>query len=108
MRISLNDLIPMLEHMPLTNKFFAFARREKSIRNTLKKYFRSYVELLIPIIQQGIDSGEFRAINAGETAIAASANFGGTILLWDYDPETVDLDHCLETDFGLFLNDIKV
>jgi len=41
----------MLEHMPLTNKFFAFAQREKSIRNTLKKYFRSYVELLIPIFQ---------------------------------------------------------
>jgi len=90
----------MLEHMPLKYKFFAFALREKSIRNTLIKYYRSYLELLIPIFQQGIDSGEFRAINAGEKAIAASANFGCTILLWDYNPETVDLDHCLETDFG--------
>ena len=65
------------------------------------------MELLIPIIQQGIDSGEFRAINAGEAAIAAGAIFEGTILLWVYDPETVDLDRCMETGFRLFLNGLK-
>jgi len=107
MRISFNDLLQMLEHMPLIYEFYAFALREKSIRNALKKYFRSYVELLIPIIQQGIDSGEFRTINAGETAIAASAIFEGTILLWVYDPETVDLDRSMETGFRLFLNGLK-
>lgn len=107
MRISLKDLMPMLKHMPLTYEFYAFALREKTVRNTLKKYFRSYVELLIPIIQQGIDSGEFRTINAGEAAIAAGAIFEGTILLWVYDPETVDLDRCTETGFRLFLNGLK-
>jgi len=107
MRISLNDLMPMLKHMPLTYEFYAFALREETVRNTLKKYFRSYVELLIPIIQQGIDSGEFQAINAGEAAIAAGAIFEGTILLWVYDPETVDLDRHMETGFRLFLNGLK-
>jgi AcrR family transcriptional regulator len=107
MRISLTDLMPMLKHMPLTYEFYAFALREETVRITLKKYFRSYVELLIPIIQQGIDSGEFRAINAREAAIAAGATFEGTILLWVYDPETVDLDRCMETGFRLFLNGLK-
>ena len=107
MRISFNDLLQMLEHMPLTYEFYAFALREETVRNALKKYFRSYVELLIPIIQQGIDFGEFRTINAGETAIAASAIFEGTILLWVYDPETVDLDRSMETGFRLFLNGLK-
>jgi AcrR family transcriptional regulator len=107
MRFSLNDLMPMLKHMPLTYEFYAFALREETVRNALKKYFRSYVELLIPIIQQGIDFGEFRTINAGETAIAASAIFEGTILLWVYDPETVDLDRSMETGFRLFLNGLK-
>jgi len=107
MRISLTDLIPMLKHMPLTYEFYAFALREETVRNTLKEYFRSYVALLIPIIQHGIDSGEFRAINAGEAAISASAIFEGTILLWVYDPEDVDLDRCLETGFQLFLNGLK-
>ena len=65
------------------------------------------MELLIPIIQQGIDSGEFRAIKAGEAAIAAGAIFEGTILLWVYDPETVDLDRSMETGFQLFLNGLK-
>jgi AcrR family transcriptional regulator len=107
MRISLTDLIPMLKHMPLMYEFYAFALREETVRNTLKKYFRSYVELLIPIIQQGIDSGEFRAIKAGEAAIAAGAIFEGTILLWVYDPETVDLDRSMETGFQLFLNGLR-
>jgi hypothetical protein len=107
MRISFTDLMPMLKHMPLTYEFYAFALREETVRNTLKKYFRSYLELLIPIMQQGIDSGEFQAINAGEAAIAAGAIFEGTILLWVYDPETVDLDRYMETGFRLFLNGLK-
>ena len=107
MQLSLTDPIPMLKYMPLTYEFYAFALREETVRNTLKKYFRSYVELLIPIIQQGIDSGEFRAIKAGEAAIAAGAIFEGTILLWVYDPETVDLDRSMETGFQLFLNGLK-
>jgi len=40
------------------------------------------VELLIPIIQQGNDIGEFRSINTEKVAIAAGAIFEGTILLW--------------------------
>jgi len=107
MRISLTDLMPMLKHMPLTYEFYAFALREETVRNTLKKYFRSYVELLIPIIQQGIDSGEFRVINAEEAAIVAGAIFEGTILLWVYDPDTVDLGRSMETGFRLFLNGLK-
>lgn len=107
MQLSLTDLMPMLKYMPLTYEFYAFALREETVRNTMKKHFRNYVELLIPIIQQGIDSVEFRAINAEDAAIAAGAIFEGTILLWVYDPETVDLDRCLETGFRLFLNGLK-
>ncbi len=64
MRISLTDLILLLKHLPLTYEFYAFALREETVRNTLKEYFRSYLALLIPVFQQGIDSGDFRAINA--------------------------------------------
>jgi hypothetical protein len=73
----------------------------------LKEYFRSYLALLIPVFQQSIDCGEFRAINAGEAAIAVGAIFEGTILLWVYGPGTVDLDHSMETGFQLFLNGLK-
>ena len=65
MRISLTGLIPMLKHLPLTYELCTFALREETVRNILETYFRSYVASLIPIFQQGIDSGEFRAINAG-------------------------------------------
>ena len=85
---------------PLTYDFYAFALREETVRNTIKKYFPSHVALLIPVFQQGFDSGEFRAIKVGEAAIAASGIFKGTILLWVYDPEFVDLNNCLETGFG--------
>ena len=56
------------------------------------------MELLIPIIQQGIDIPEFLSINAEEAAIAAGTTFESTILLWVYDPEAVDHRDCYGVD----------
>ena len=89
--IALNDLEGMLVHIPLTYEFISAAARDNEIRLVLKKYLRGYIELLNPIIQQGVDSGEFRPIDAQDAAIAIGGIFEGIILLWVYDPETVEL-----------------
>ena len=38
-----------------------------------------------------IDSGEFKAVNPLDTAIAISAIIEGTVMLWLYDPDHIDI-----------------
>ena len=97
------DVENMLLQTPLTYEFISSASREPEIRLTLQKYLRNYIELMNAIIQQGVDSGEFRPVEAEDAAIALGAIFEGIILLWVYDPEFVDLYHHMQTSIEILL-----
>ena len=101
------DVENMLLQTPLTYEFISAASRDSEIRLTLQKYLRSYIELIIPIIEQGVDSGEFRSIEPEDASIAIGALFEGIILLWVYDPEIVDLNHHMNTSIELLLNGLN-
>jgi len=94
--------------MPLAYEFYALAFRHKTVRQALKRYLRHYLEILTPLLQQGVDRGEFRAVAAHEAAIAAGAIFEGTLLLWVYDPDTVNYEKYMETGIRLLLDGLKV
>ena len=79
-----------LRLMPVAYEFLAMAFRNTFVQKAFKQYMDHYMEVLVPIIQRGIDSGEFRPVDATEAAIAAGAIFEGTILLWVYDKDWVD------------------
>ena len=87
---AIQDYKKMLSMMPVAYEFLALAFRNKVVQKALKQYMDHYMEVLVPIIQRGIDSGEFRPVDATEAAIAAGAIFEGTILLWVYDKDLVD------------------
>ena len=101
------DVENMLLQTPLTYEFISAASRDSEIRLTLQKYLRSYIELIIPIIEQGVDSGEFRSIEPEDASIAIGALFEGIILLWVYDPEIVDLNHHMNTSIEFLLNGLN-
>ena len=101
------DVENMLLQTPLTYEFISAASRDSEIRLTLQKYLRSYIELIIPIIEQGVDSGEFRSIEPEDASIAIGALFEGIILLWVYDPEIVDLNHHMNTSIELLLKGLN-
>ncbi len=84
---AIQDYKKMLSLMPVAYEFLALAFRNKVVQKALKQYMDHYMEVLVPIIQRGINSGEFRPVDATEAAIAAGAIFEGTILLWVYDKE---------------------
>lgn len=77
--------------MPVILEFYALTLRRDQVREVFKGYLNNYLQTLVPIIQQGIDQKEFRPVDPEEAAIAIAANFEGTILLWAYDPQKVDL-----------------
>ena len=57
------DVRQMLRLIPLAYEFMAWAFRRKVIQDAFKSYVNEFMDILIPLLQEGIDSGEFRDIN---------------------------------------------
>ena len=94
--------------MPIAYEFLALAFRNKTVQKALKQYFRKYMDALVPSIQRGIDSGEFRQVDAQEVAIAAAAIYEGTVLLWVYDNTLVDMERHIRSSIKLLLEGLQV
>ncbi len=104
--VAKRDVKAMLRLMPIAYEFLALAFRNKYVQHALREYFNRYMNILVPIIQKGIDTGEFRAVDAREVALAAGAIFEGTILLWVYDHSQVDPIRNIETSMKLLFDGV--
>jgi AcrR family transcriptional regulator len=102
-----NDILRMLRLIPIVYQFLALAFRNRYVQTALKQYLNHYLEILIPIIQRGIDSGEFRQVDARETAIAMGAIMEGTLLLWVYDKSLIDPAHHIHSGMKLLLEGVQ-
>jgi AcrR family transcriptional regulator len=100
---AIQDYQRMLIMMPIAYEFLALAFRNTVVQKAMRNYLKLYMDTLIPIIQRGIDSGEFRPVNAQDIAVAAGAIFEGTILLWVYDKSLIDVDHHIRSGIQLLL-----
>lgn len=103
----IRDLYQILELIPIAYEYLSLSFRDNSIQQTLRQYARSYLTLLVPIIQQGIDRGEFLEVDAHEVAIAISAIVEGTILLWVYDSETIQVEKHIRSGINLLIDGLK-
>ena len=101
------DIVGILRLIPIVYSFLALTFRNKYVQRTLKDYLNRYINIFIPIIQRGIDSGEFRSVQAREVAIAAGAIIEGTILLWVYDHDAIDPGRHIHSGMGLLLEGLK-
>jgi AcrR family transcriptional regulator len=102
-----DDIVNMLKWMPLVYDFIALSFRQKSIRNAISSYYKQNMEILVNLIQQGIDSGEFQVENGEEAAIAIGSILEGTIVLWFYDPEQINLKKHIKTNANLLLKGMR-
>ena len=101
------DIVSMLRLIPIIYNFLALAFRNKYVQRALKDYINRYLNILIPIIQRGIDAGEFRSVDAREVAIAAGAIIEGTMLLWVYDKSIIDPEHHIRSGMKLLLGGVQ-
>ena len=104
----IRDYLKMLHMMPIAYEFLALAFRNSIVQKAMKQYFNVYMDALVPIIQRGIDAGEFRQVDAQEVAIAAGAIFEGTVLLWVYDNSRVDVECHIRSSIKLLLDGLLV
>ncbi len=103
----IQDYKKMLSLMPVAYEFMALAFRNKVVQKAFKQYMERYMNVLVPLIQRGIDSGEFCPVDATEAAIAAGAIFEGTILLWVYDKDLVDPERHIRAGIKIWLAGVK-
>jgi len=104
---AIRDYKRMLRLMPVAYEFLALAFRNKTVQKALSQYFKHFMDMLVPIIKRGIDSGEFRNVDPSETAIALGAIYEGTILLWVYDKNLINIDHHIHSSVQILLDGIR-
>jgi AcrR family transcriptional regulator len=100
---TIKDLNKIKPLMPILFDFWSLSVRKKTVNQAIKRYYQNFLDLIEPIIQQGIDQGELRQFNVSETAIALGAIFEGTILLYFYFPDTVDFEKQFRSNLDLIL-----
>jgi AcrR family transcriptional regulator len=101
------DVTGMLRLLPIVYSFLALTFRNRTVQRALKAYLRRYLDMLTPLVQAGIDTGEFRPVEAREVAIAASAIIEGTVLLWVYDRESIDPARHIRSGMRLLLEGVR-
>jgi TetR/AcrR family transcriptional regulator, fatty acid metabolism regulator protein len=101
------DIVKMLKWMPLVYDFLALAFRQDTIKKSIQRYYQKNLDLLVTLIQQGIDAGEFNLGSAQEAAYAIGAIIEGTVMLWLYDPDQIDILLHIKSSTGLLLEGLK-
>ncbi len=86
------ELRRMRPLLPLLYEFYAMGLRKSAAREVLGEFVAEFIAILAPVIEQGVASGELRAVDAEKVAIALAALLEGTLLLWAFAPERVDLE----------------
>ena len=101
------DVKMMMRLLPITYEFMGLAFRNKFVQKTFKIYLNRYLDILVPIIQHGIDTGEFRPADPKEIVIAMGAVMEGTLLLWVYDNSLVDPEKHIRSGMKLLLEGVR-
>lgn len=108
LNLVIEDVLRMKPLMPILFEFFGLMMRRNKIKQVLGGYYRSYLEALTPLIEAGIERGEFQPVDSLEVAIAISAAIEGTIFLWAALPEVVDLERHIREGVGMVVRLIEV
>jgi AcrR family transcriptional regulator len=106
-----NDRVDGLKRMsslvPIIFEFYAVAVHQQWVQQFISEYFKHFRSLLENLIQQGIDKGEFRSINATKAAISFASLYEGFTLHWLMDSQTVQWDILSEISLPMLLDGLK-
>ena len=105
---TIKELEKMKPLMPIFFDFWSLSVRKKTINQTIKRYYQSFLDLVEPVLEQGIQQGEFRPVVVSETAIAIGAMLEGTILFYVYFSDIIDLERQFRTNLDLILEGICI
>jgi AcrR family transcriptional regulator len=100
---TIKDMEQIKPLMPIFFDFWSLSVRNKTISQAIKRYYQNFLDLIEPIIEQGIQTGEFRSVDVKETALAIGALYEGTILFYIYFPDILDFEKQFRSNLNLIL-----
>ena len=104
---TINDLNKVKPLMPIFIEFWSLSIRNKKINKAIKRYYQQFVDVIEPVIEQGVEEGDFRSVPVRETAISLGAIFEGTILMWAYFSDELDFEHQFRNNLDLMLSGLS-
>lgn len=107
LNIFIEDLRGFQKIAPLIYEFYALAFHNTTVQRVMQGYLQRFVATLEPIVQHGMDNGEFLAGDAKRVTIAIGAALEGTLLLWAYAPQMVEPEDQLRTSMALIINGLE-
>ena len=106
--VILGDILKMQFAIPIFFEFWSMSFRKKPVRRIFQKYMEDYIKLVVPIVEEGIASGDFREGNAYDISMAYGAMMEGSMVLWSYDPDNINLKELLSKNAEIFLDGLKL
>ncbi len=107
LEIFVDDLRGMLTVAPVIYEFYALAFRNATVRRVMQEFLQRFVSALEPIVRSGMDRGEFAPGEARQVTIAIGSALEGTLLLWAFAPELVDVEGQLRLSMALILKGLE-
>lgn len=105
--IFIKDLRNILKLTPVIYEFYALAFRNSTVRHVMHEYYQRFIMIMEPIIQQGMESGEFRSGDARQVTITIGAAFEGTLLLWSYAPDMIQPEQQLRAGLEILIRGLE-
>ena len=84
------DYQGMQRLMPIALEFYAMALRRKSVRKHLAGLYDELLSILTPLVEEGVASGDFAAVEPRKAATLLIASYEGLGLVWSLSPKLVD------------------
>ncbi len=85
------DVQKLQPYISLYLEFIALAPRLPRVQAAIRRYFTAFTSLIEDLIRSGVAAGEMKLVDPHDAALTIGAIFEGTILLWVYSPESIDL-----------------
>jgi AcrR family transcriptional regulator len=108
LEMAVEDIARFESLLPIMYEFWALLLRKKRVREVLGRYYQGFFDIVIPIIQQGIDSGEFCEVNAADVAVTIGAFIEGLFVLWAAIPDMVELERHIRAGAHLIIASLSV
>lgn len=103
-----DELDRMTVAMPIFLEFYAVAFRQASVREHLGRMYEEFQVPLATLVRQGIEHGEFRAVEPDEVALTWIALLEGLTLLWAMTSRDIAWRERADAAVHLLLDGLRV
>jgi AcrR family transcriptional regulator len=102
------DLLAMEKFYPIIMELYSRSYRHASLRRVLQRYIDLYVGELAVLIDEGIEKGEFRPVDAEDVALELICLLEGLALIWAVDPKRMPIPETADRWVRLVLDGLLI